>query len=386
MKNKKPYSSKYRDKKKPTNKKLDYITVKGFKSFENLEKFFLKNLNILIGTNGAGKSNFLIFFEMLSWMIKGKNLQEYVANKGGANELLFYGKEQINDIQVELQFLSNEKKNQYAFELRRNEKNQFKFIEEKYRFIRPEIKNKSPRWQYLGVGHDEAKITSEKNITQSILFNMLKNCTVYQFHDTSKNSLIKTEGDIQDNIYLKQDGRNLASILYDLKNEEIKKYQEIVEIMQKIFPIFRDFELEPKYNRVLLRWRRKLEDSYSLGPNLTSDGTLRCMALVTLLCMPENRISDIILLDEPELGLHPSAIHILAALIKRIAKKKQVIIATQSPQLLDEFDIDNIIITEMSENGSTALKRLEEKQYKEWIKDYQLGQLWQENILGGNPK
>jgi predicted ATPase len=354
---------------------LDSITIKGFKSFKNLENFPMKNLNILVGANGAGKSNFLDFFEMIGWMIRADNLQEYVAIKGGAEELIFNKDGEIGAISSILKFSSSERKTEYRFQLSRDEKNALVFTHESYK------DDHHYKGEILGVGHKEAKINQIKHIVKKTL----NECNVHQFHNTSPYGPMGSGSFIGDNVFLKQNGQNIASVLYDLKTNNIENYNEIVRNIQLVLPIFGDFELHPKNNRVTLQWRRKGERNKFFGVNLTSDGTLRLIALITLLCMPENRISNILLLDEPELGLHPYAIEIVAELIKRFAVNKQVILATQSPQILNYFDIDNIIITEITENEGSALKRLSKNNYSEWLKNYQLGQMWQENIIGGNP-
>lgn len=364
--------------------RLNSITIEGFKSFQKLENFSLNSLNILVGANGAGKSNFLNFFEMIAWMFCAKRLQEYILIKGGAQEFLYQGKKQITEINSKLQFTSPNGKTDYSFRLL-NSNNKLVFSREQYRFSKNNFQKDAPQWQDLGMGHPESKINDTPNPTTRILHNMLQHCTVYQFHDTTDNSAIKQDVDINDKVYLKQDGRNLAAILYQLAKNEPKKYEEIERIIEQLLPMFGGFELEPIYNKISLRWRQKYEKNTTFGANLTSDGTLRLMALVTLLCMPENRISDIILLDEPELGLHPYAIEIVADLIKRLSITKQIIVATQSPQLLNYFAIENIIVTKMSKDGTSSLNRLEKDDYKEWLEDFQLGYMWQTNLFGGNP-
>ncbi len=365
--------------------KLEKITIKGFKSLKDIE-FPLNNINVLVGANGVGKSNFLNFFEMLSWMTRGRSLQEYVARKGGGNDLLFNGSKNTRSIECFITFDTRSGKTEYNFALQHTEDNRLIFSREEYRFARSEYPGAPPDWKSLGVGHEEAKIVEKENdTTAQVTRKILQNCTIYQFHDTSETSPLKFECDVDDNVFLKGNGQNIAALLYDLQQNKNTIYQEIVRNIQLALPIFKDFDLKVHYDKVKLRWLSKGVQDKSFGPHLTSDGTLRFMALVTLLCLPEDRLSNVILLDEPELGLHPYAITLIADLIKRLGKTKQIIIATQSPLLLNAFGINEIVIADMSTEGATQLRHLKKDELMEWLGEYQPGDLWQKNVFGGNP-
>ena len=372
--------------------KLDSVTIKGFKSVKDAT-LNLRDINILVGANGAGKSNFLCFFDMLSWMIKAVNLREYVGIKGGASDLLFNGSKITRVIESVIKFTTQSGQTEYAFNLQHAEDDSFVFSKEEYRYnplrVGDKTKTNKGDWNDLGVGHREAKITEKEtqDRTGQILKRMLLNCSIYQFHDTSDTSLLKQRAWLEDNRFLKSTGVNLAAILYNLKKNKPSVYQNIVETIRKVLPSFRDFELEPSYNKLHLAWIQKDNPDKIFPSHLTSDGSLRFFALVTLLSMPENRSADIILLDEPELGLHPYAITVLAELIKVKAKTKQVIIATQSPLLMNEFQPEDIVVTEAEKGNVTTFKRLDKNELKSWLDDYYaMGDLWQKNIFGGNPK
>ncbi len=366
--------------------KLERVKIKGFKSLKEVE-LPLKNINILVGANGVGKSNFLTFFEMLGWIIRSNNLQEYIALKGGADDLLFNGGRITRSIECHLDFQAQTGKTEYQFVLQHTEANSLAFGQEEYRFTATN-RHQKERWNSLGIGHLETRVTdkSAQDKTGLVVLRMLQNCTIYQFHDTSSTSPLKQSANVDDNVFLKSSGINLASILYDLKQNEISIYKSIIETIRKVLPDFGDFQLDPIYNKITLNWNQKNNDHKTFSPHLTSDGTLRFFALVTLLSMPQDRISNIILLDEPELGMHPYAIIILGSLIKRLCRQnKQVIVATQSPSLINQFEPEDIIVTEV-ENGATKLERLDSKDLKEWLEDYCVGDLWQKNVFGGNPE
>ncbi len=156
-------------------------------------------------------------------------------------------------------------------------------------------------------------------------------------------------------------------------------------LLESVLPVFEDFELEESYGKIFLRWKGKKTEK-TFGAHLTSDGTLRVIALITLLCMPQDRISNVVIIDEPELGLHPYAISLIATLIKRLSLNKQVILATQSPLLLEEFEAEDVIVTEMNEQGASQFKRLDYDNHKKWLEDFTIGELWQKNVFGGVPK
>lgn len=362
--------------------RLTEISVEGFKSLKNVN-LPLKSVNILIGANGVGKSNTLGFFEMISYMMSG-DLQEYVRRKGGGDALLFNGAKQTRSMRASLAFASNTGKNEYEFRLSHTEDNALAFSEEQYRFT-PKGEQKST-WNNMGIGHVEAKIIDPAlHKSAHITKRMMQNCDVYQFHDTSPTSPIKVGWDVGDVRYVKGHGGNLASVLLDMRENWGAHYNELVRIIRQAVPIFKDFDLHTLYGKVALRWTPQNDSDKSFGAHLTSDGTLRLMALVTLLCMPDERMSDVILLDEPELGLHPEAIALVAALIKRVSRKKQVIVATQSPLLLNEFSVDDIAVAEMNEKGETEFRRLMSKDFLQWLDEFKAGDLWQKNLLGGNP-
>ena len=218
---------------------------------------------------------------------------------------------------------------------------------------------------------------------------ILSGCKTFQFHDTSSEAHIRSAANIDNNRFLMSDGGNVAAYLYMLKMKYEPYYNRIVDHVRYVMPSFHDFFLEPQILNpqwIKLQWVEKGNHEYVFGPEHFSDGTLRFIALATLFLQPPELLPQVIFVDEPELGLHPQAVDILASMVKKATESTQVIMATQSPRLLDSFDYRDIIVAEKDrETGCTLLNRLNEEDVKTWLEDYSLSQVWEKNIIGGQP-
>lgn len=375
---------------------IESVRIKGFRSLADVALENLPRATVLIGPNGSGKSNFIRFFDMMSWMIGSHRLEEFVGRHGGADDQLFGGARNTPLMEAEIAMRTESGRNDYRFLLTRAHPDRFMFTEEAFRFSR-EGWGAEAAWQYLGSGHSEAQIvevarsgelagvnpTGVNPTTARVLVHLLRRCAPYQFHDTSDESNLKKRWDVEDSAYLRAHGGNLAAVLYRLENEDLRRFESICRYIQRALPIFDRFEIEEDCGKVLLRWKPKGMDK-TIGAHLTSDGSLRLFALVTLLNLPPQMLPDVLLLDEPELGLHPSAIGLIGDMIKAVAEERQVIAATQSPLLVDEFDLDEIGVLELRD-GRTWVRRFDREKYELWLENYSTGQLWEKNILGGRP-
>ena len=310
-----------------------------------------------------------------------EDLQVWIGQQDGADRILTYGSKTTPQLDSYIQFGENA----YEFSLTRSRADRFVFASEL--LVMPS-RDRKP--YSLGRGHNEAKLLSmtrppnELPRQADFCYQSITNWQVYHFHDTGRDARLKKTHGLHNNLALKPDAANLAAYLYKVQHTEPKVYREIVEIIQLALPFFRDFVLEPEVNakgnfNIRLMWRSNYDDDPFLADQL-SDGSLRFICLVTALMQP-NPPSTIII-DEPELGLHPYAIHLLGALLRSASLRMQVIVATQSSLLLDEFDVDDLIVVEL-ENGVSVFKRLEEEQFEEWLKDFSVGELWSKNVLGG---
>ena len=370
---------------------IESVRIEGFRSLAEIKVDDLPKAAVLIGANGSGKSNFIRFFEMVSWMIRAGKLAEFVQRHGGADDQLFGGSKVSPLMEAELTIRTEAGRNDYLFKLTYAHPDRFVFTDEAFRFSRKRL-GREARWKHLGSGHSEAKIveavqpteqTGVNPVTARVLVHLLRRCAVYQFHDTSGDSRLKKNWDVEDNLYLRPDGGNLAAILLRLEREDMQRFESICSHIRRALPIFDRFEIEESYGKVILRWKAQGMDK-TIGAHLTSDGSLRFFALVTLLNLPSAMLHDVLLLDEPELGLHPAATALIGDMIKALARERQIITATQSPLLVDAFDIDEILVLELRD-GKTNVRRCDENEYLQWLNDYTTGELWQKNLLGGRP-
>lgn len=364
---------------------IDSISIKGFKSIRELDKLELHPLNILIGANGAGKSNFVKVFKLLNRIVE-KRLQTFVGEEGGADNLLYFGSKTTENIKVYLKF----GKFKYKCILAPSNDGGLFFEKESaylsnYECEVPDDKLLEVR---LGGGHKETQLSEDKRTTpiSGFVLENLKKLTVYHFHDTSRYAKIRKQCEINDNERLRQDASNLAAYLYMLKEKHPKNYQDIVKIVRLAAPFFEGFDLKPdrlNEDMIRLEWRHAGSDAYFNGSSF-SDGTLRFICLTTLLQQPD--MPETILLDEPELGLHPAAIALLAGMFRSVTQsgKTQIIASTQSVTLVNQFLPEDIIVVER-EAGQSVFRRLEKDKITNWMEDYGIGDIWEKNIIGGRP-
>lgn len=351
---------------------MDRIEIKGYKSFKDLALDLLP-INILIGSNGSGKSNFLSFFEFLNRLYEQK-LTEYVALNGGIDKYFFQGSKITDTIEATIYF----KCNSYSFELQEGD-NRFVFLKEGLGYYQS--------YSDIALFGNEANIKSYSGLSRGeYIRKYLSEIKKYHFHDTGKSSPFTKESHIvNDTYFLYEKGGNLAAFLYGIREKEPIVYKRIIHVIQSIAPYFSDFYFNVSAaETVRLQWTDKFSSTI-YGPTDLSDGTIRFIALATLFLQPVP--PKVIIIDEPELGLHPLAIQTLAGMIKSAAAKgTQVIIATQSADLITNFDAEDVITVNQTD-GVSVMKRHSSEELNAWLDDYTLGDLWKQNILkGGQPK
>lgn len=363
---------------------LDYITIKGFKSIASVEKLELGPINLIIGPNGSGKSNFIGVFSFLHEIREGR-LNDYVRKAGGAEQLLFFGSKVTERIQFLVSF--RKEVNQYELNLAPTKDDSLYPSNERVyfwnkKYATPLGESLSPSENGMEAGISDSKASRIADWVRL----RLGRWRLYHVHDTSDTSPLRKTAKLNDNAFLRPDGSNLPAFLYLLLLKHPNAYGLIRRTVQRVAPFFDDFQLKPdplNEESIRLAWKHKNSDQYFSASSL-SDGTLRFIALATLFLQPEEFRPSVILVDEPELGLHPHAITLLASLVKQASQQTQVILSTQSSLLLDHFQPEDVLVADRVE-GSTQFSRLDPEKYATWLEDYSLGQLWEKNELGGRP-
>lgn len=353
---------------------LDKLTVRGYKSIQKLEDFKFRNLNILIGANGAGKSNLLSLFR-LAKSLANSNLQTYVQKQGGPDALLFGGRKRSPQMDAIFRFGDRG----YWIRLTPTFDNRLIFEREETL-----VEDKMSQPHNLS-GYPEAWILHNTKQESQIVSAALQSLQLYHFQDTSDTAAVKGLHPSNDNLRLKPDAANLAAFLARLHTEFPSEYKRIIDTIRLAAPFFGDFVIrDPLPRDVELEWTQQGDPDTPYRAHVLSDGTLRFICLTTLLLQPWQLQPETILIDEPELGLHPYAINLLAEMLKQASEVRQVIVSTQSVELLNHFAPEDVIVVGREEGAST-FRRLNEETLKDWLEDYTLGELWKKNILGGRP-
>jgi len=362
---------------------LDTLTIRGFKSFKELERFEFKNLNVFIGANGAGKSNLISFFKMLRCLMDD-NLGGYVRDNGGISNIFHNGLKGTPKMYFEMRF--GERGYRFTIHHTPSDKaalsNEARFYE-----------HGTTGWFELGNSYDEyselvteAKGEYEYSFCSKPVYDAIMSWQIYHFHDTSQTAPMRHSEIIQDCHVLRSNASNIAPFLFFLQKMYPVEYNEILRTCQLIMPFLKDFLLYEEISgsaneikKVRLSWRTKDSD-FPMQPYHLSDGSIRFICLATALLQPS--LPSTLIIDEPELGLHPEAIHILGELITKAAERTQVIVATQSPLLIDQFNIEDIVIVNRKDEQS-VFERLSKDDFEVWLEDYSTGELWRKNVIQG---
>jgi len=366
--------------------KLNRVHVAGFRSLRDMA-LELTPVTVLIGPNGAGKSNLLWALEMTRFLAF-ESLQLFVGERGGASYLMHYGPRQTPVIDIELEFSSDRGENAYHARLGYSSNESLIFLWERAGFRGGA--EQAWRWSELGAGHQESRLRDAANAgdtTARTVRWLLRQINFYHFHDTSRRSPLRTR-DFADagSDYLRSDGSNLASFLDGLKDssteEDQASWRRIMFHVTSVAPFIK--ELTPRRDRhgIALQWVD--ETGAEFGPAHLSDGTLRAITLFAALQQPRSTLPIISCFDEPELGLHPAAIELLASAVRSVASDRQVIVSTQSPALLDLFEPDQVVVAERHEGG-TVFNRLDQEKLAHWLSEYRLSEMYDSNLIGGRP-
>ena len=367
--------------------RIESIHVKGFRSLADVKLDNIPNPMVLLGGNGAGKSNILRFFEMLKEMAHLR-LGEFTLRQGGAGDQLFGGARLTQQIDATMFFRTTLGRSRFTFVLKHAHPDRFTITGEQFRSPDPENSSEDdPVYMFFDqpIGHEPACVqesrssTADMRLTKAV--ELLADCMHYQFHDTSDCAPVKTRWDVEDNHRLLGHGGNLAPVLLSLRENEPRRFDLICKQIALVVPDFNGFENVVQYGKTILRWRSKATGK-TMGAHLTSDGSLRFFQLATLLNLPDVLLPRVVLLDEPELGLHPAAVALISHMVKSLARRRQVIIATQSPHFVDAFGLKEMVVLELRD-GRTETTRPDSSRFGHLLKDYSTGELWWKGVLGG---
>ena len=370
--------------------RIHSVHIEGFRSLAEIEFRPGPHVTVLLGANGAGKSNILRFFEMMRWMLKKHRLARFVSAEGGADDQLFRGSSVTKRIAAAVNIRDDarpDRNHRYAFELTYAHPDRLVFAHEEATFSWLDT-NSHSSWEHCSGGHAEAELyfQAESERSEAIhrcartMVDLLGTSLVFQFHDTDR---FRKRWDVEEHSRMLGHGENLAPVLLQMERQDPRRYQRLCKLIGRVLPDFDCFQIDKENGKAYLRWRA-IGSEKSFGAHLTSDGSLRFFALATLLNLSREKLPDLILLDEPELGLHPAAISLVAGLIKVLSHEKQVIVATQSPLLVDAFGLDEIVVLELRD-GQTGIRSVKHEEYRNWLDEYSTGELWQKNLIGGRP-
>ncbi len=372
---------------------LEEVTIENFKSIR-AQTVKLNQLNLLIGQNGAGKSNFISLFRFLE-RLSEQQLAAYIFKAGGIGSFLFGGFEHSDFIRVEMNFavptprsrpLLEHNSNTYMFGIQANGED-YRFGGETVGYR--QIQKNSHRKEHILTSGKESGLKKSTALYATYVYHYIRKLKVFHFHDTSDNAPVKLPQPIDDSETLYGEAQNLAPFLFMLRQNQADTYFRIVEAVRLVYPDFHDFVLEESTlakGKIALRWTEQ-GGNRAFSARQISDGTLRFICLATVLLQPPGvpYMPETLVIDEPELGLHPFALHVLAELITKATLHRQLIIATQSVNLINHFRPDDLLIVRRTRDGETEFSRKPDVELAEWLDEYTLGQLWEMNFLGGKP-
>ncbi|OQY54633.1 MAG: chromosome segregation protein SMC [Candidatus Parabeggiatoa sp. nov. 2] len=404
---------------------ISKITLENFFSFRHPTTIELNpDINILVGINGSGKSNFLKAIHLLQESIIGNGLETvFLKEWSGFNAVINFNQQQQDYIKLSFEFDKNVIKNVmqkggypfpnnpiYEISIFPAGMTSYYLKEKLYTsgikpddndFIYMEMDNaqgviSTREGGKVGIQrypqeNNQLNFRSTEPVLRQIsdpdrfypLFTLkraLEALSVYYYFDTSINSSIRQPAGYGTETKLLPDGQNLMTILNNTKNNHPFNYEKIEEAIRKINPYFKDINFAFLGSKLYLVLREKYL-SRSVSIEHISDGTLRYLLLLSILFNPER--GYLVCIDEPETRLHPDMINTIAQAMKQTSNSTQLIIATHSPLLLNSFEIDDILIFEKNQDNETKVVVKSPDEFDEWSEDYLAGQAWLQGLIGG---
>lgn len=370
---------------------LSRFRVSGFRSLRDVT-LELSPVTVLIGPNGSGKSNLLSALRMVPLM-RTQSLRRFVGEQGGASALLHYGPSVTRELSLQLNFEAEGRRNGYEVRLGYAAGDTLLFLDEVVCYSREGEAN--PLVFSLGAGYTESRLKERAKEaganTERVVDGLVSRMSFFHFHDTSPTSPLRQNARQADNRYLRSDGSNLASFLHRLRTSEdtgvAASWNLIEGLVRRVAPFIRELQpdlVEPDHPGSAIRLYWVDERDHRFDAHDLSDGTLRAIALIAALGQPSSSLPQFITIDEPELGLHPAALSLVASLVRSASSRCQVLLSTQSTALLDEFEPEDVVVVERS-GGESSFRRLSSGELDAWLDDYSLSELYDKNVLGGRP-
>ena len=357
---------------------LNLLTVRGFKSIRDMVGLELRPLNVLVGDNEAGKSNLLEALHFLGAMADGTQYH-VVDDSGGPDGLLFGGGKATEAVEIDAEFVGG----RYRVRLVP--------AGEGLRFAEEERVWNGQREAVTadGAGHPRARlfpnVGGRRVVGRRADGEALGRWPRHHFCDTGRLAGVRRAHEVRDNLVLKPDGSNLAPYLRFLSMRHEQHYRDIVETVRLVAPTFGDIvQRQDVGERMSLEWTPRGDPDTVFGPRQLSDGVLRFLCLAALLKQPTEFQPGLILIDEPELGLHPRELALLASMLRGAAEDRQVVVSTQSADLVSQFRVEEIVVANRA-FGPTTFERLDAEDLQVWLDQYTLGEMWKANIIGGPP-
>lgn len=362
-------------------RKLDQIGIRGFRSIRN-QTLALGPLNVLIGTNGAGKSNFLETFHFVKQVIN-QNLAHYTLAQGGADEILYRGREHSPEMIFKFDFANEAESapSSYEVELASTDQDLLFLGKETLYAQTPDL---FPRQHEIAIGRNLREsnlnnLKSKSGIIKETCLN-LQSCRRYDFRNASALAPSRRPCPLHDNRFLRPRADNLAACLYAMRETQPVTFELLEGQVRQVASFFDAFHLEPSLldpEKIQLAWKEQGNDR-PCSVSSMSDGTLRFICLATLLI--QSKLPNLVLLDEPEIGLHPHALAHLAGLLRLAAQRTQLIVATQSVTLVNQLTPAEVWFVDRIE-GASVFRHLKHGDYSHWPDDYTLGDLWETNMI-----
>lgn len=398
---------------------LKSIIIQDFFSFRGKKEIKLKKgVNIILGINGSGKTSFINALRLLSEGIAGDGLVKLIQEQwGGYNQVVNFNGErtapyaqityifsycELNELNPAAGFKADV---HYRITIKRSGTS---YVLNEQVYTQHKTKNDTS-FTYLDFVNGNGKISTRtqdgiilqdytnadvsgqelvlRQINDPIhylpthtLRKAIESIAVYNSFDVGEGSKLRVPTEFSTDIRLRKTGANLTQILNELKLNHTFDFERLENTFRNVNPYFRSIEITNLYGQSYLSLREK-NMSKVIGALHISDGTLRFLLSECIFYNPQR--GNVVAIDEPEGGLHPDMIRSVADMIKYAARQSQIIIATHSPHLLNQFELEDILVFEKNEDNTTIVRRVSENDFPEWEGEFLPGQMWLLGQIGG---